>query len=384
MIKRIWGWLGRPSRMAWSLIFLSGAIVAAAALGGAHATLSATGSTEFCVSCHEMTIPLEELKKTVHYNNTSGVRAGCSDCHVPESGWPYLQAKIVASKDVYHNILGTLDTPEKYEEHRLDMAQGVWAKMKATDSRECRSCHAFDAMTLATQKEEAQKRHAEAKLAGDTCIDCHKGIAHQLPDMKKAFARAFEDLKRSASSADLGQAAYALQTIPFFTEKGATKPAGQLLPATRIDIAEQGGGWLKGTITGWRQEGADSVIYGAKGQRILVGVMAKPTVELAKVGDPEVEVDTQQTWMPVSLDIWLPTENIAGSLQPVWNYAQSLYTNDCATCHTAHSPDQFVSNQWIGQLKSMERFSQLDKDQNRLVLKFLQYHSKDAADPTMN
>lgn len=384
MFTRLWRWLGRPSRMAWSIVFLLGAIVAGGAIAGFHTALSTTGSTEFCASCHEMTIPLEELKKTAHYNNTSGVRATCSDCHVPQSGWPYLKAKIVASKDVYHNLIGTLATPEAYEEHRLDMAQRVWTHMQETDSRECRSCHAFDAMTLATQKPEAQKRHTEAQEAGSTCIDCHKGIAHRLPDMKKAFARAFEDLKAQASSAELGTAAYSLQTMPFFNEKGETKAAGQLLPATRLEILDQTDGWLRASVSGWRQEGAESVIYGAKGQRILTAVMAKPTIERSTVGTPELEADTGQTWMPVSLEVWLPTENVAGDLTPVWAYARSLYTNDCATCHTAHTPDHFLANQWIGQLKSMERFSQLNKDQNRLVLKFLQYHAKDAAEPTMN
>jgi nitrate/TMAO reductase-like tetraheme cytochrome c subunit len=33
-----------------------------------------------------------------------------------------------------HKILGTINTPEKFEQHRLDA-------MKATNSRECRGCH---------------------------------------------------------------------------------------------------------------------------------------------------------------------------------------------------------------------------------------------------
>ncbi|MFA7429572.1 MAG: NapC/NirT family cytochrome c [Rhodospirillaceae bacterium] len=377
MIKRFWRWLTRPSGLAWSGIFLAGAAFAVIGLGGIHTALTSTQSTEFCVSCHEMTYAYEDLKKTAHHNNTSGVRAGCSDCHVPSSGWPYLNAKILASKDLYHHLLGTLDTPEAYEEHHLGMAQAVWTRMKDNDSRECRSCHTRDAMTISTQKEEAQKRHTEALKTGDTCIDCHKGIAHRLPDMKKAFDRAFNQLKSSAASSDLGNEAFTLETMPFYLGKGESKAAGQLLPATRLDLRNREGDWLQATVTGWRQEGAESVIYGAKGQRIISAVMAKATVEHAKAGTPEVVADTGQTWMPVSIDIWLPAENVAADITPVWEYASSLYQNDCATCHTAHTPGHFLANQWIGQLKSMERFSQLSKEQNRLVLKFLQYHAGD-------
>ena len=88
----------------------------------------------------------------------------------------------MASKDVYHEIMGTIDTPEKYEALRWDMASRVWEKMKASDSRECRSCHEWDQMDLAEQDRSARNRHARAVDEGETCIDCHKGIAHEEPD----------------------------------------------------------------------------------------------------------------------------------------------------------------------------------------------------------
>jgi cytochrome c-type protein NapC len=54
--------------------------------------------------------------------------------------------------------------------------------MKETDSRECRNCHNFDFMDFTVQENRASKRHAEAIDSGKTCIDCHKGIAHDLPE----------------------------------------------------------------------------------------------------------------------------------------------------------------------------------------------------------
>lgn len=129
-----------------------------------------------------MKVNLEELKETVHYKNASGVQATCADCHVPKSFFPKLKAKIFAAKDVYHEILGTIDTKEKYEARRWEMANAVWAKMKASDSRECRSCHDFNNMDLSEQDRMARKKHGRATDKGQTCIDCHKGIAHEEPD----------------------------------------------------------------------------------------------------------------------------------------------------------------------------------------------------------
>lgn len=144
--------------------------------------LDMTNKTEFCTGCHTMQVNLEELKESVHWKSGSGVHAGCADCHVPKQFLPKMWAKIMAAKDVYHEIMGTIDTPEKYEARRWQMANAVWKKMKASDSRECRNCHSFDHMDLSEQARSARKKHDSAADKGNTCIDCHKGIAHEEPD----------------------------------------------------------------------------------------------------------------------------------------------------------------------------------------------------------
>jgi len=144
--------------------------------------LDYTNRTEFCTSCHTMKINMEELKETPHWLGRTGVSAGCADCHVPKQFFPKMKAKILAAKDVWHEILGTIDTREKYEKHRWDMASRVWEKMRATDSRECRNCHSYDNMDFSLQDKSARKKHANADDKGKTCIDCHKGIAHEEPD----------------------------------------------------------------------------------------------------------------------------------------------------------------------------------------------------------
>lgn len=164
----------------WAVVFVF--IAGLVAAGLFNVGLAATNEMAFCTSCHSMKVNLEEYMETVHYKNASGVRATCSDCHVPKPFIPKMIAKVLAYKDVYHEVMGTIDTPEKYEAHRWDMANRVWAKMKATDSRECRSCHNWDQMDLDKQDRSAKKRHSRAVDEGQTCIDCHKGIAHTEPD----------------------------------------------------------------------------------------------------------------------------------------------------------------------------------------------------------
>lgn len=170
--------LRKTSLILLTLVFIGGIVFA----GLFNSGLSATNEMEFCTSCHTMKIPFEEYKESPHYKNASGIRATCSDCHVPKPFIPKMIAKVMASKDVYHEILGTIDTPEKYEAYRWKMANAVWDKMRASDSRECRSCHEWDQMDLAEQSRSARNRHGRAEDEGAQCIDCHKGIVHEEPD----------------------------------------------------------------------------------------------------------------------------------------------------------------------------------------------------------
>lgn len=156
-------------------------IIGAVSMAVSSVTLEATNSTNFCTSCHSMQWVQEEWMESIHYTNISGVRAGCSDCHVPHSLGPKLYAKIRAAKDVWHEILGTIDDEEKFEKHRWQMANAVWTRMKANDSRECQSCHTIAAMDLKEQDRSARKKHKNAETRGKTCIDCHTGVAHTLP-----------------------------------------------------------------------------------------------------------------------------------------------------------------------------------------------------------
>ncbi|MCW8828168.1 MAG: NapC/NirT family cytochrome c [Gammaproteobacteria bacterium] len=159
-------------------VFVAGMLV----LGGVNGFFAYTNKTEFCTSCHTMQWNHEEYKTTAHFNNASGVQTGCADCHVPKEFGPKVWSKLVATKDIYHHVIGTIDTKEKFEEHRWEMANRVWDKMRATDSRECRGCHDIQNMDLELQTRIARNKHSSALEKGQTCIDCHQGIAHRQPD----------------------------------------------------------------------------------------------------------------------------------------------------------------------------------------------------------
>lgn len=183
-IRTILDKLKSPSKVSLGTLLIGGFLAGIIFWGGFNTAMEATNTEDFCISCHEMEENVyQEYQNTIHYSNRSGVRATCPDCHVPEPWVHKIKRKIQASNELFHKVMGTIDTPEKFEEKRLELARNVWRTMKKTDSRECRNCHDFQSMDYTLQQRRAMNRHIEGFDEGQTCIDCHKGIAHSLPAM---------------------------------------------------------------------------------------------------------------------------------------------------------------------------------------------------------
>ena len=175
-------WVWRVGPLMVILLFLSGVVF----WGGFNWAMELTNTERFCISCHEMNENVfKEYRHTIHYTNRSGVRATCPDCHVPKEWGPKIIRKIQASNELLHKFLGSIDTPEKFQAKRHELAEHEWARMRANDSQECRNCHNFEYMDLTEQGRRAAKTHPVAFGKGMTCIDCHKGIAHQLPPIEQ-------------------------------------------------------------------------------------------------------------------------------------------------------------------------------------------------------
>jgi len=181
--KRSWLW--QKTRSKWLLGLPIGAFLAAAV--GAmlwiafDTTIHLTNSEKFCASCHiGMDTVVEEYQASIHYNNRSGVRARCADCHVPVSVLPMFKVKTLAMADVYHKLMGTI-TLENFEQHRPRLAQKVWRDIAARGSAECKVCHALERMDPALQSRNAVRKHDPSRVQDKTCIDCHTGVAHSPP-----------------------------------------------------------------------------------------------------------------------------------------------------------------------------------------------------------
>lgn len=367
--RRRWGWL-------WLLLL--GIVLGAALLAATATVFHKTSDSEFCVSCHSMQQPLAEYQGSVHFQNPKGIRAECADCHVPHQPLDYLWTKIRAVKDIYGEMTGKIDTPEKYEAHKLAMAQSVWKSLKENDSATCRSCHSFDAMDITAQRPEARLQHPVAIKQGETCIDCHKGVAHILPDMSGATqAGAAELAQAAAASSPNATTLYTIATEPFFLQPQDSHNAGNLMPSTEVHVLKQDGDKVLARVDGWQQDGVSEVFYAAQGKRILSVLLGEEARKQLTTGDTLTDAETGLVWHQVALQVWLPRKQLIDDQQKIWRYSAEMMSTNCTGCHGLTALDRFNANQWIGVIKGMAPRTSLTQEQLRVLTQYVQKHASD-------
>jgi len=180
---RVMRWLRAPA----TVIFAGGVAVGVVLVIFTNVMVHATGTNEFCAgACHSMKFPNEEYEESLHFLNHSGVRATCADCHIPAEYPQKLVHKTISGvRDVIAEARGVIDTREKYEARRMEMARREIARLKARDSAECRHCHGIDYMNLKQQDSYTARSHRQGVENGRTCVDCHRGVAHSYPQEEK-------------------------------------------------------------------------------------------------------------------------------------------------------------------------------------------------------
>ncbi|UJF17771.1 NapC/NirT family cytochrome c [Vibrio sp. SS-MA-C1-2] len=353
-----------------ALIAVIGIAVGWITLGGTAYVMEKTSSTEFCISCHTMTTPYEEYQGSIHFSNAKGIRAECSDCHVPTDPIGFIVTKLKATKDIYHEfVTGKIDTEEKYEAHRLEMAESVWAQLKANDSATCRSCHTFDAMDTYEQSKDAAKMHQYGQENNQTCIDCHKGVAHFPPELEMDSS-AFDHLIDLTKSADpKATTVYPVQPTPM-------GDLGTINPATKLKVTNVEGDKRQIEIDGYQMAGAEQVIYLDKGKRAIIASLTEKGTKAVKQGEESTD-DYGNKWRPVTLTADIDTP-VLSDLEPLWEYAEQLDTVYCSTCHAKIHANHFTVNAWPSVAKGMGARTDISDLDLEILTKFFQYHAKDA------
>lgn len=173
--QTLWCWLKKP----WLLSIPIGVYLLVIGIAGFQGVMVASNQNAFCFSCHlKMDTIVQEYKASPHYVSEEDIHATCADCHVPNEFVDKMRVKIAATADIYYMLTGKI-TKENFEQERPRLAQMVWDDMTTNNSANCRHCHSGDNFNLSRQPQRARLNHQQMDARGETCIDCHTGIAHK-------------------------------------------------------------------------------------------------------------------------------------------------------------------------------------------------------------
>ena len=145
--------LTKKLRQRWKLVLgvsVGGFLAAVILMVTGAAGLAYTSTEEFCISCHEMKNNVyTEYKGTIHDTNRTGVRAICTDCHVPREPVALLIRKFQATGELYHHfITGSINTPEKFAAKRHELATHVWQRQNCSLAIRGRTLDVFEPLNV--------------------------------------------------------------------------------------------------------------------------------------------------------------------------------------------------------------------------------------------
>lgn len=384
MKKQIKSFFLKPSnRIGLGVLVTLGFIAGAIAWQQFNNVMDATSTEEFCVSCHSMETPLEELKQTVHWSNNSGVRATCPDCHLPHDKTAKYARKMQASREVLAELSGKYNEEGSFEEHRAEMAEREWARFSANGSKECKNCHSYDRMNFEKMSKAAQKAMKPAAERNQSCVDCHKGIAHHLPAKKADTGNTSKFEAFVVSDIKPSQQYYAKAIVPLFADESLTQNIGHLETAAPVNAIKSTDKGDLVELVMWRKDkGFGRIWYNQFGKNITDAVLTKEFMQ----SEPQYTVlETKEdpltglTWQKVKLPVWIAKNQLISDVNTVWETAENVYKTQCSTCHRQPQVAHFDSNTWIGLFKGMVGFTNIDEATGKEVLRYLQLHASDTA-----
>jgi nitrate/TMAO reductase-like tetraheme cytochrome c subunit len=171
-LGNIWRWVA--NNIVALVVGAGGVLVLIVLVFGGEAALS---STDFCVSCHSMSYPAKELKRSRHYRSL-GVNPECKDCHIPPGLSNFhlaLMTHLVdGARELVLEFTEDYSTRKAFNKRRQEMAHHARMNLKRWDSVTCRNCH----KNPQPVSKSAKAAHEKMETAGATCIDCHQNLVH--------------------------------------------------------------------------------------------------------------------------------------------------------------------------------------------------------------
>ncbi|WP_418184780.1 cytochrome C [Aliarcobacter vitoriensis] len=191
--------------------------------------------------------------------------------------------------------------------------------------------------------------------------------------MKKVFLLCLVFLSHNLFANDI---LYVSSVKNLYETSQSSVSKGRILPTSKIEILDEVDNRYKVKVVGYVKEEVEYALYFTYKNRILVAGLSKnnnfEVINSKKVDDKEFS-----DFKELEIIAYIDKDNLTKDLNALYKKANELYSNNCGICHSAHDKKEFVANLWPSVMKSMLSRTALTKEDNYLVVQYLQKHSKD-------
>jgi Dihaem cytochrome c len=182
-----------------------------------------------------------------------------------------------------------------------------------------------------------------------------------------------------AVAASAGTIKFAAGSVPLLADpQGAS--LGTVTPGTPVMVVKEEGSLNEVKIEGWSMQGAEQIVFAAKGRRIMLARLSADRPANRIVGARSQD-QYGGVWEQVTVTGWMQSSSLVADVTPIWKEAHDLFATRCATCHALHQPTEFTANQWPHILQTMTKRAVLTADQTALVTQYLQTHARPTGPP---
>ena len=207
--------------------------------------------------------------------------------------------------------------------------------------------------------------------------------------MKMRFSSLFSSLILSFSFAIFSQnstafpSSYTPESLPLYADEALSNPIGELEAGVPVKLVQTTQNADQLELEMWRKtNGFGRIWYNQFAKHITDAVFDKTFTQNAanfEVLENKEDPLTGLVWQKVKTKVWVKKSELSQNLTAFWANAESTFKTECSVCHKQRDPKMHDANEWVAVFNGMVGFTDMDKPQQKQVLRYLQLHAADAS-----
>ena len=207
--------------------------------------------------------------------------------------------------------------------------------------------------------------------------------------MKMRFSSLFSSLILSFSFAIFSQnstafpSSYTPESLPLYADEALSNPIGELEAGVPVKLVQTTQNADQLELEMWRKtKGFGRIWYNQFAKHITDAVFDKTFTQNAanfEVLENKEDPLTGLVWQKVKTKVWVKKSELSQNLTAFWANAESTFKTECSVCHKQRDPKMHDANEWVAAFNGMVGFTDMDKPQQKQVLRYLQLHAADAS-----